>query len=111
MGACAGCVYDATLGTGMRKAIKHIEKGLSIAANGAWRAFRVVNELIPENASFTPKWSAKPLLKSYEKVKPPLGWPRTTDSLCPRCVPEIRNEIINGKRPLRSEERRVGKEG
>src|SRR5438034_6300812 len=35
------------------------------------------------NPSFTPKWSDKPLLKSWEKTKPTLGWPRQTDSLCP----------------------------
>ncbi|MDQ2900377.1 MAG: radical SAM protein, partial [Acidobacteriota bacterium] len=29
----------------------------------------------------------------------PLGWPRTTDSLCPRCVPEIRQQIVDGKIP------------
>src|SRR5439155_1034911 len=46
-----------------------------------------------------PKWSDKPLLKSYEKTKPPLGWPRTTDSLCPKCVPEIRQQILDGKLP------------
>ncbi|HEX7959327.1 MAG TPA: radical SAM protein, partial [Terriglobales bacterium] len=51
------------------------------------------------NPSFTPKWSDKPLLKSYQKQKPPLGWPRTTDSLCPRCVPEIRQQILDGKLP------------
>ena len=101
MGACGAGVYDATLGTGMRKAIKHIEKGLSIAADGVWHAFRLVNELIPENPSFTPKWSEKPLLKSYEKVKPTLGWPRVTDSLCPRCVPEIRQQILDGARDYR----------
>ena len=28
------------------------------------------------NPSFTPKWSDKPLLKSWEKSKPTLGWPR-----------------------------------
>ena len=39
---------------------------------------------ISQNPSFTPKWSDKPLLKSYQKVKPPLGWPRETDSLCPK---------------------------
>src|SRR4029079_17649231 len=33
------------------------------------------------------------------KSKPPLGWPRTTDSLCPKCVPEIRNQILDGKLP------------
>jgi hypothetical protein len=48
------------------------------------------------NPSFTPKWSEKPLLKSWEKSKPTLGWPRTTDSLCPECVKEAREAIING---------------
>ena len=50
------------------------------------------------NPSFTPKWSDKPLLKSWEKSKPTLGWPRTTDSLCPDCVKEARDAIINGKK-------------
>jgi len=31
--------------------------------------------------------------------KPPLGWPRSTDSLCPKCVPEIRQQILDGKLP------------
>ena len=50
------------------------------------------------NPSFTPKWSDKPLLKSWEKSKPTLGWPRTTDSLCPDCVKEARDAIMNGKK-------------
>src|SRR3984885_8444731 len=50
------------------------------------------------NPSFTPKWSDKPLLKSWEKSKPTLGWPRTTDSLCPDCVKEAREAIIDGKK-------------
>ena len=50
------------------------------------------------NPSFTPKWSDKPLLKSWEKSKPTLGWPRTTDSLCPDCVKEARDAIISGKK-------------
>jgi tetraether lipid synthase len=50
------------------------------------------------NPSFTPKWSDKPLLKSWEKSKPTLGWPRTTDSLCPDCVKEARDAITNGKK-------------
>ena len=57
-----------------------------------------LNRISP-NASFTPKWSDKPLLKSWQKEKPPLGWPRTTDSLCPKCVPEIRKQILDGKLP------------
>ncbi len=50
------------------------------------------------NPSITPKWSDKPLLKSWEKSKPTLGWPRTTDSLCPECVKEARQAIIDGKK-------------
>jgi len=82
----------------MPKAHKYVEKAVAVAANGAWFVFDKLNSIKP-NASFTPKWSDKPLLKSYEKQKPPLGWPRTTDSLCPRCVPEIRQQIIDGKLP------------
>ena len=37
-------------------------------------------------------------MKSSEKVKPPLGWPRETDSLCPVCVREARQEILDGKK-------------
>ena len=36
---------------------------------------------ISQNPSFIPRWSDKPLLKSYAKTEP-LGWPRETDSLC-----------------------------
>jgi len=53
------------------------------------------------NPSVTPQWSDKPLLKSWEKTKPTLGFPRQTDSLCPGCVKEARNEIIAGKKDWR----------
>jgi uncharacterized radical SAM superfamily Fe-S cluster-containing enzyme len=39
-------------------------------------------------------------LKSWQKSKPTLGWPRTTDSLCPNCVIEAREEIISGKKDV-----------
>jgi uncharacterized radical SAM superfamily Fe-S cluster-containing enzyme len=83
----------------MPKAIKYVEKAVSVAANVAWQVFDRVNQ-IHQNPSFTPKWSDKPLLKSWEKSKPTLGWPRTTDSLCPRCVPEARQAILDGKLPV-----------
>jgi 7,8-dihydro-6-hydroxymethylpterin dimethyltransferase len=82
----------------MHKPIKYVEKAVTVAATGAWAVFERLNGIKP-NPSPTPKWSEKPLLKSYEKSKPPLGWPRTTDSLCPRCVPEIRQQILDGKLP------------
>jgi 7,8-dihydro-6-hydroxymethylpterin dimethyltransferase len=83
----------------MHKPVKYVEKAVTIAAKGAWAVFDKLNSINP-NPSFTPKWSDKPLLKSYQKSKPPLGWPRATDSLCPKCVPQIRQEIIDGKLPL-----------
>jgi uncharacterized radical SAM superfamily Fe-S cluster-containing enzyme len=81
----------------MHKPVKYVEKGLTIAARGAWVVFDALNRIKP-NESFTPNWSDKPLLKSWQKVKPPLGWPRETDSLCPVCVREARQEILDGKR-------------
>src|SRR6202020_2352596 len=75
----------------MRKPIKYVEKAAVAAAKGAWVVFDRLNRINP-GVSPTPKWSDKPLLKSYEKSKPPLGWPRSTDSLCPKCVPEIRRQ-------------------
>ena len=72
----------------MRKPVKYVEKGLTVAARGAWAVFEKLNRIKP-NAAITPKWSEKPLLKSYQKVKPPLGWPRTTDSLCPKCASRL----------------------
>ena len=82
----------------MSKAVKYAERAVTIAAQGAWFVYEKLNSINP-NPSFTPKWSDKPLLKSYEKEKPPLGWPRATDSLCPKCVPEIRQQILDGKLP------------
>jgi 7,8-dihydro-6-hydroxymethylpterin dimethyltransferase len=83
----------------LTKPIKHVEKAVAVAANAAWFVFDKLNSINP-NPGFTPKWSDKPLLKSWEKQKPKLGWPRQTDSLCPKCVPEIRNKILDGKLPV-----------
>ncbi len=82
----------------MHKPIKYVEAAAVAAAKGVWAVFERVNRIKP-NPSPTPKWSDKPLLKSYEKSKPPLGWPRSTDSLCPKCVPEIRQQILDGHLP------------
>src|SRR5215475_14034994 len=83
----------------MHKPIKYAEKAVTATANVAWGIFNTLNSIHP-NPSFTPKWSDKPLLKSWEKQKPPLGWPRTTDSLCPKCVPDIRSQVLDGKMPV-----------
>ncbi|XXY53013.1 radical SAM protein [Sorangium sp. So ce269] len=46
---------------------------------------------------FHPRWSDKPIPRGGQRSKPPLGWPRETDSLCPRCVKEARAEILGGR--------------
>src|SRR6266852_4205942 len=81
------------------KVIRHAEKGLTMLAGTVFNAIQVVNKYKP-NTSFTPKWSDKPLLKSWQKTKPTLGWPRTTDSLCPNCVIEARESILSGKQDV-----------
>ena len=92
----------------MHAPIKYVEKGLSITANGAWLVFNALNK-INQRPSFTPKWSDKPLLKSWQKTKPPLGWPRETDSLCPTCVREARQEILDGKQDVSDPAQREGR--
>ncbi|MDQ3220301.1 MAG: radical SAM protein, partial [Acidobacteriota bacterium] len=79
--------------------VKHFEKGLTYVASGVFNTVKSVNQFKP-NASFIPKWSDKPLLKSWQKSKPTLGFPRQTDSLCPNCVIEAREEILGGNREV-----------
>src|SRR3974377_1240928 len=83
----------------MHKPIKYAEKALTYAGGAPCFVFDKLNQ-IHQNPGFVPRWSDKPLLKSWEKTKPPLGWPRETDSLCPRCIPEVRKEILDGKTSL-----------
>jgi 7,8-dihydro-6-hydroxymethylpterin dimethyltransferase len=76
---------------------KSFDWALSKTATATFNTIQLFNKHNP-NPSFIPKWSDKPLLKSWEKSKPTLGWPRTTDSLCPDCVKEAREAILNGKK-------------
>src|SRR5437762_1819211 len=85
----------------MHKPIKYAEKALTTVAGAAWFVFDKFNQ-IGQNPGFTPRWSDKPLLKSWQKTKPPLGWPRETDSLCPGCVKEAREQIVSGERDWQS---------
>ena len=81
----------------MHRPIKYVEKGVTKLANVMWNGIQSANRRMGPNPSFTPDWSEKRMLKSWEKTKPPLGWPRQTDSLCPKCVIEARAKIINGE--------------
>jgi tetraether lipid synthase len=80
-------------GNAMRKALYST---LRAAANAAWHLARSIDRRFPERR-FQPKWAPAPLLKSRERSKPVLGFPRETDSLCPGCVREVRDEILSGR--------------
>ena len=75
-------------------------KAVSKLADLGWKTFQAVNKSLPEGKSIQPKWAAEPLLKSYERTAPPLGFPRETDSLCPKCVKQVREGVINKDIPL-----------
>ncbi|MGE5417226.1 MAG: radical SAM protein [Acidobacteriota bacterium] len=83
----------------MHRPIKYAEKALAVTANAAWGVLQLMYR-VNQKPSFTPKWSDQPLLKSWEKTKPTLGWPRETDSLCPRCVAEARKDILEGRKDI-----------
>ncbi len=77
-----------------------IEGAMQKAASLAWPLVQKLNEAFP-GAPLHPKWAPAPLLRRSERTYPQLGWPRTTDSLCPRCVKEVRTAILAGERDLR----------
>ena len=79
---------------------KVLDYGLCKTAAVTFNTIQFFNKYKP-NPSFTPKWSDKPLQKSWEKSKPTLGWPRQTDSLCPGCVKEAREAILQGRKDWR----------
>jgi uncharacterized radical SAM superfamily Fe-S cluster-containing enzyme len=80
---------------------KLLETAVTHAANVGWRGVQTINRRVPSRP-FHPAWAPAPLLKSSERSSPQLGWPRTTDSLCPRCVQDARRRILSGDDDLRS---------
>jgi uncharacterized radical SAM superfamily Fe-S cluster-containing enzyme len=75
---------------------KTLYAGVQRAAGALWKVARTVDSFFPERR-LQPQWAPAPLLKQRERSFPPLGFPRATDSLCPRCVPEVREQILSGK--------------
>lgn len=78
-----------------KRVMKYVDAAVCSCAGAAFDAIHFFNRFNPA-PPFTPKWTEKPLLKSWQKTKPTLGWPRQTDSLCPDCVREAREAIISG---------------
>ncbi|MBX3190452.1 MAG: radical SAM protein [Labilithrix sp.] len=77
-----------------------LTRALSRSVRGLWPLVQRLNRAI-ERPSARPSWAPAPLLKRRERTFPQLGFPRETDSLCPRCVKEVRTEILSGARDLR----------
>src|SRR5882672_6938478 len=78
-----------------------MSQALRFAANALWPLLRAYNSRFERPAPH-PKWAPAPLLKRRDRTFPPLGWPRETDSLCPRCVKEARAAILEGRADVRT---------
>jgi 7,8-dihydro-6-hydroxymethylpterin dimethyltransferase len=76
--------------------VRTLEKVITLTADKAWPVLQKVSRRGPAPGPFHPRWSDKPIPRAKQRSKPPLGWPRETDSLCPRCVKEARAEILDG---------------
>src|SRR5882672_10400102 len=76
----------------------HVVAGslLKAAAHLTWHAFQALNRRLPYGVK-QPKWAPAPLMKSKDRTFPQLGFPRTTDSLCPQCVKDVRETIVQGE--------------
>src|SRR5271157_3114302 len=78
-----------------QRLMKVVDQAVCSTATVVFDTVQFFNKYRP-GQTFIPRWSDKPLLKSWQKTKPELGWPRQTDSLCPECVKEAREKILNG---------------
>src|SRR5262245_33220705 len=78
-----------------KRMMKYLDAAVCYGAGVAFDTIHFFNKF-KIKPTFTPKWTEKPLLKSWQKTKPVLGWPRQTDSLCPECVKEAREKIMGG---------------
>ncbi|HYO95268.1 MAG TPA: radical SAM protein [Polyangiaceae bacterium] len=88
----------------MNQAVHRIAQGaeklLHRAARVAWPLVTAYGSRFP-GPRLHPKWAPAPLLRAKERTKPPLGWPRRTDSLCPVCVRDARAAVLSGDVDLR----------
>jgi len=84
-----------------KRLLKSFDWAVTATAGVAFDTIQFFNKYNP-SPTFTPRWSDQPLLKSWQKTKPQLGFPRETDSLCPTCVKEARERIISGEQDWQS---------
>jgi hypothetical protein len=75
------------------------EQLIGRAANAVWPWLQKYQERFAGHP-FQPRWAPAPLARKGQRTFPPLGWPRQTDSLCPRCVKEVRSAVLTGQKNL-----------
>lgn len=76
---------------------RKLEQTICSSAGGAWHLLQGLNRLTPAGRPFSPRWADEPLPRGEQRSRPPTGWPRQTDSLCPVCVKQIRQRIQRGE--------------
>lgn len=87
----------------LHSATRAAELAVTAIARRAWPFFESgQDEADDASPRIWPKWAPAPLPRRKERSKPPLGWPRTTDSLCPRCVKEAREAVINDQMDMQT---------
>lgn len=76
----------------------YVEGLLCATANRGWPWLDAVARALPgvvQNRTWAPHALTR------KRSKPPLGWPRETDSLCPECVKRVREAIVSGEQDYR----------
>ncbi len=73
-----------------------LERMMVRAANALWPHTRRLAAR-PAQSAVKPAWAPAPYLGQSQRTSPPLGWPRSTDSLCPQCVKELREKVLAGE--------------
>ncbi|MEJ7732168.1 MAG: radical SAM protein [Polyangiaceae bacterium] len=86
----------------MGNPVRLLEKLVTTSAGKLWPWMMRWNEMAAAPEPFKPRWSDSPIPRGKQRSKPPLGWPRQTDSLCPRCVKEAREQILKGNADYRT---------
>ena len=83
----------------MHAPMKYVEKGLAIAANGVWQVFSPPTR----SARTPPSRPSGPTSRCSSRSRRPSrrsAGRAQTDSLCPTCVREARQAILDGKQDV-----------
>jgi uncharacterized radical SAM superfamily Fe-S cluster-containing enzyme len=71
-------------------------KGIRAGSALGWKILRPGEEQTAQQDGRQPAWAPGPLPTRANRELPELGFPRETDSLCPKCVIEERGKVLEG---------------